>query len=72
MESHTELSKQIGVKWVQEVLEGHDRVCQENFRVEKHVLFLLCSKLVEHGLWKTKYLGIEQMVAMFLYTVGHA
>ncbi|XP_028793831.1 uncharacterized protein LOC114749507 [Neltuma alba] len=39
--------------------------------VDKHVFHLLCTKLEEHGLRKSKYVGIEEMVAMFLNTVAH-
>ena len=64
-------SEQKGSSWVQEILTGHDSKCYEMFRVEKHVFYRLCYKLVEHGLQGSRYVGVEEMVALFLHTVGH-
>ncbi|KAI3845145.1 hypothetical protein MKX03_019812, partial [Papaver bracteatum] len=36
-----------GSSHVEEVLNGHDARCQNNFRMEKHVFLLLCELLQE-------------------------
>ena len=41
-------NKQIGHAWVQEVLQGHPIHCYEMFCMEKHIFYMLCSKLVDH------------------------
>ncbi|XP_028785955.1 putative nuclease HARBI1, partial [Neltuma alba] len=64
-------SEQTGNLWVQDIMNGHDDRCPEMFRVDKHVFHLLCTKLEEHGLRKSRYIGIEEVVAMFLNTIAH-
>ncbi|XP_057719160.1 uncharacterized protein LOC130980551 [Arachis stenosperma] len=64
-------SEQTGYLWVQEILCGHDIRCYEMFRMEKHVFFKFCDELVEQGLKSTRQMGVQEMVAMFLNTVGH-
>ena len=64
-------NEQTGHPWVQEILEGHPIRCYEMFRMEKHVFYQFCIKLVEHGLKGTKQMGVQEMVAMFLNMVGH-
>ncbi|XP_028764534.1 uncharacterized protein LOC114762832 [Neltuma alba] len=64
-------SQQTGNLWVQEILRDHEIRCYDMFRMEKEMFMRLCSKLVEHGLKNSKYLGVEEIVGMFLNTVGH-
>jgi len=39
--------------------------------MEKHISNKLCNEMVEHDLKSSKYMGVEEMVAMFLVVVGH-
>ncbi|XP_054790807.1 uncharacterized protein LOC129296238 [Prosopis cineraria] len=57
--------------WVNEILQGHPDRCYEMFRMEKHLFRRLCATLVDLGLKKSKKMGVEEMVGMFLNTVGH-
>ena len=41
-------SKHTGHLWVQEVLATHNTRCHDMFRMETHMFYLLCHKLVEH------------------------
>ncbi|XP_028782070.1 uncharacterized protein LOC114738210 [Neltuma alba] len=61
-----------GKAWVRDVLQGHSTRCYNMFRMEREVFFSLCTELQQHGLTETRNVGIHEMVAMFLNTVGHA
>lgn len=55
-----------------EVLEGPDDVCQEMFRMNKHVFHKLCGTLRERGLLRdTAGVLIEEQLAIFMNIVGH-
>ncbi|XP_028754241.1 uncharacterized protein LOC114713729 [Neltuma alba] len=64
-------SEQTGYLWVQELLDGHEGRSKEMFRMETETFHRLCSKLVEHGLQNTKYIGVHESVAMFLNIIAH-
>ncbi|OAY80635.1 hypothetical protein ACMD2_27194 [Ananas comosus] len=51
--------------YVQEVLEGHDKRCKREFRMEIHVFKALVKCLKDKGLISdTKYANTEEQVAM--------
>ncbi|KAK2642879.1 hypothetical protein Ddye_024642 [Dipteronia dyeriana] len=54
-----------------EILNGNDRRCQEQFRMEKHVFTKLCDRLRSYGLTSIKEVRLEEAVGMFLMTLGH-
>lgn len=58
--------------WICEILEGHPSQCYEQFWMQKHIFSQFCTKLVKHGLKRTKQTEVEQMVRVFLSIVGHA
>ncbi|XP_026408094.1 uncharacterized protein LOC113303285 [Papaver somniferum] len=61
-----------GSAHVDEVLNGHDVRCQNNFRMEKHVFLLLCELLQEKQLLRhSKGVRVEEKVAIFMLVVGH-
>ncbi|AES72360.1 hypothetical protein MTR_3g089460 [Medicago truncatula] len=41
------------------------------FQMKKHIFHKLCNELVEHDLKSFKYMGVEEIVAMFLVVVSH-
>ncbi|KAK4752557.1 hypothetical protein SAY87_021355 [Trapa incisa] len=61
-----------GAKFVDEVLNGENDTCLENFRMDKHVFYKLCDILRARGsLQHTNRIKIEEQLAIFLYIVGH-
>uniref|UniRef100_A0A5B6YSQ4 Uncharacterized protein n=1 Tax=Davidia involucrata TaxID=16924 RepID=A0A5B6YSQ4_DAVIN len=68
--SHTIASN--GTKFVDEVLNGQNEHCLENFRMDKHVFYKLCDILQSRGLLRhTNRIKIEEQLAIFLFIVGH-
>ncbi|KAK2648063.1 hypothetical protein Ddye_015552 [Dipteronia dyeriana] len=64
-------STRTGWMFMMEILNGNDRRCQEQFRMEKHVFVKLCDRLRSYGLTSTKGVRLEEAVGMFLMTLGH-
>ncbi|XP_060971415.1 protein ALP1-like isoform X1 [Cannabis sativa] len=61
-----------GHEYVMEVLHGHDSRCYDLFRMDKDVFKLFCGVLKEKKLLKnSRYLSVEEQVAMFLFVIGH-
>ncbi|XP_060969893.1 uncharacterized protein LOC133037093, partial [Cannabis sativa] len=61
-----------GHEYVMEVLHGHDSRCYDLFRMDKDVFKLFCGVLKEKNLLKnSRYLSVEEQVAMFLFVIGH-
>ncbi|XP_028783182.1 uncharacterized protein LOC114739297 isoform X2 [Neltuma alba] len=61
-----------GAKFVDEVLNGHNQRCMENFRMDKHVFYKLCDILQAKGLLRhTNRIKIEEQLAIFMFIVGH-
>jgi predicted chitinase len=55
-----------------EILQDNPNRCKENFRIEIHVFLYLCKELKERYYLKgTRKLTVEELVAMFLNTLGH-
>ena len=60
-----------GHEWVQEIMNGHDIRCYQQFRMRKHVFLHLCNILERrYGLKPTRGMGIHEQVGMFLYVLG--
>ncbi|XP_038705743.1 uncharacterized protein LOC120001469 isoform X2 [Tripterygium wilfordii] len=61
-----------GSCFMAEVLEGHDSVCREMFRMDKHVFHRLCNTLRQRGMLRdTSGVMIEEQLAIFLNVIGH-
>ncbi|XP_057952457.1 uncharacterized protein LOC131146717 [Malania oleifera] len=61
-----------GTKFVDEVLNGQNERCLENFRMDKHVFYKLCDILQAKGLLRhTNRIKIEEQLAIFLFIIGH-
>ncbi|XP_062085765.1 uncharacterized protein LOC133791874 [Humulus lupulus] len=61
-----------GHEYVMEVLHGHWNRCYDLFRMNKDVFKLFCGVLKEIFLLKnSRYLSVEEQVAMFLFVIGH-
>lgn len=69
--SHT-LSSNGSTKFVDEVLNGQNERCLDNFRMDKHVFYKLCDILQARGLLRhTNRIKIEEQLAIFMFIVGH-
>ncbi|XP_054788932.1 uncharacterized protein LOC129294533 [Prosopis cineraria] len=64
-------SEYTGYLWVNEILEGHPVRCYEMFRMEPHMFHQLCNELTWYGLKDTRRMRVQEMVAIFLNTIGH-
>ncbi|XP_042960172.1 uncharacterized protein LOC122295163 [Carya illinoinensis] len=65
-------SLHIGHKFVMEILNGHHDRCHQQFRMEKYIFHALCKELNErYNLTGTQNITIEEMVGIFLITLGH-
>ncbi|XP_044469164.1 uncharacterized protein LOC123198546 [Mangifera indica] len=61
-----------GSGFMTRVLEGHDNVCRQMFRMDKHVFSKLCGTLRQRGMLRdTAGVMIEEQLAIFLNIVGH-
>ncbi|KAL2344127.1 hypothetical protein Fmac_005412 [Flemingia macrophylla] len=61
-----------GVKFIDEVLDGKNGCCLENFRMDKHVFCKLCDILQAKGLLHhTNRIKIEEQLAIFMFIIGH-
>ncbi|KAJ9555624.1 hypothetical protein OSB04_010238 [Centaurea solstitialis] len=60
-----------GTKFVNDVLNGTDEHCLENFRMDKQVFYKLCDMLQAKGLRHTNRIKIEEQVAIFMFIIGH-
>ncbi|CAL5445288.1 unnamed protein product [Camellia sinensis] len=68
--SHTLASN--GTKFVDEVLNGRNEHCLENFRMDKHIFYKLCDILQARGLLRhTNRIKIEEQLAIFMFIIGH-
>ena len=65
-------SSQAGYKWVMKILQGNFDRCKQNFRMKIYVFLYLCKELKEkYHLRGTRKLTVEELVTMFLNTLGH-
>lgn len=61
-----------GMKFVEEVLNGQNTNCSENFRMDKKLFYNLRDILHAKGLLRhTNRIKIEEQLAIFMYTIGH-
>lgn len=61
-----------GVKFIDEVLNGKNELCLENFRMDKRVFYKLCDILQAKGLLRhTNRIKIEEQLAIFMFIIGH-
>ncbi|XP_031268757.1 putative nuclease HARBI1 isoform X3 [Pistacia vera] len=61
-----------GSGFMTQVLEGHDDVCRQMFRMDKHVFRKFCGTLRQRGMLRdTAGVMIEEQLAIFLNIVGH-
>lgn len=61
-----------GHDYIFEVLKGHEIRCYESFRMKKSVFRKLCDVLKEkEWLENSRYVTVEEQVAMFLYVLSH-
>nr|XP_043613895.1 uncharacterized protein LOC122585836 [Erigeron canadensis] len=59
-------------KFVDDVLNGDNDFCVENFRMDKHVFYKLCDIFQAKGLLRhTSRIKIEEQLAIFMFIVGH-
>lgn len=60
-----------GRMWVQELLDGNPRRMRDQFGLNVHVFEKLAMILRQKGfLHDTRYVDVEEQLAMFLYTIG--
>lgn len=61
-----------GAKFIDEVLNGQNECCLENFRMDKHVFYKLCDILQAKGLLRhTNRIKIEEQLGIFMFIIGH-
>ncbi|XP_059626465.1 uncharacterized protein LOC132269327 [Cornus florida] len=60
-----------GEDYIFEVLNGHEERFYENFRMYPNTFRALCRELKLLGLKDSKFLMVEEQVAIFLLTVSH-
>ena len=56
-----------GQGWVDELLEGHPECIHTELGMHKHVFLALVSKLQDLEHTNSKYVSLEEQVAIFLY-----
>ena len=62
----------LGAQFVRDMIEGHPRTCYELFQMDKETFMNLCDHLKRHeNLQDTRFVTVEEAVAMFLLIVGH-
>jgi hypothetical protein len=57
-----------GADWVCELLDGHPERIRSELGVHKHVFHALVDELKLAGLTSSKYIFLEEQLAIFLYT----
>lgn len=66
------LSPSRGSGFMTEVLNGHDDLCREMFRMDKHIFHKLCNTLRQRGMLRdTPGVMIEEQLGIFLNIIGH-
>ena len=62
-----------GAEYVQELLNGHPDRIYDSFRMDKHVFQRLCCTLKSLQLLEDdRHVGVQEVVAIFLYIVAHS
>jgi hypothetical protein len=57
-----------GIAWVLELLTGHPERIRKELGVHKHVFYALINTLKAAGCRRSKYVTLEEQLAIFLYT----
>jgi hypothetical protein len=57
-----------GVAWVLELLAGHPKRIRKELGVRRHVFYALINTLKATGYQRSKYVTLEEQLAIFLYT----
>jgi len=57
-----------GVAWVLELLGGHPKRIRKELGVHRHVFYALINTLKAAGYQRSKYVMLEEQLAIFLYT----
>lgn len=61
-----------GNRKMMEIMQGNEKRCLNMFRMEKHVFWKLCEELqVKYNFCGSRELNCEELLGMFLYTLGH-
>jgi hypothetical protein len=61
-----------GHDYVLEIMNGNPSRCYDQLRMDKSVFLSLCNVLREKELLKnSRYITVEEQVAMFLYVISH-
>ena len=60
-------SKLSGHAWVQELINGHPDRIRNELGMRLHVFLAFVAELRVHGLQDTRYITVEEQVAIFLY-----
>lgn len=65
-------SSQTGHAWLMEMLRGHGHRCYNMFRMDINVFIKLSTELrSNYGLKDSRRMTVDEMLAMFLFTLGH-
>ena len=56
-----------GEGWVQELITGHPEHMKTELGMQPHVFFLLVKELYSVGMRRSKFLSLEEQLAIFLY-----
>ena len=57
-----------GIAWVLELLTGHPECIRKELGVHRHVFYALRNTLKAAGCRRSKYVTLEEQLAIFLYT----
>ena len=68
MHRHYHDSALSGGTWVLELLMGHPERIRKELGVHKHVFYALIHSLKAAGCQRSKYVTLEEQLAIFLYT----
>ena len=58
------------LSWINEILNGHQNRCQNNFRMKRLCFHALYEKLQHHGLASRPEICVVEMVGIFIYTMA--
>jgi hypothetical protein len=61
-----------GEAWVNELLSGNRRRFRENLRMNPETWHYLQNLLIHRGLGPSRYVSVNEKMAIFLFIVGHA
>ena len=59
-----------GATFIDETLNGHEVLCQRRFHMEREIFRALVRRLREKGLVDSRYVSVEEQLAIFLYAVS--